>query len=218
MNLRRHASLLLALPILLGPLVLTGCNKVQSISVLPASGSVVLTAVGQTAQFKAIATEQFGSAPTTTSDITGSVTWSVSNLSVATINAAGLVTAVGPGYTQVTAESNGITANSDLTVSITGTTTTGGAITSVAIIPAAQSVSSPTQTSQFIAIGTTSTGATVNVTTQVVWSSSSPQIATIGASTGLATAVGQGSTAITALYTGTGGGTIVGTAAFTVTG
>jgi uncharacterized protein YjdB len=218
MNPCRRASLLLALPVLMGSLVLTGCNKVQSISILPANGSVVLSGPGQTAQFKAIATEQFGSAPTTTTDITGSVTWSVSNPSVATITAAGLATAVGAGYTQVTAESGGITANSDLTVSITANTSSGGSISSIAIIPAAQSVSSPTQTGQFLAIGTTTTGATINVTNQVAWSSSSPQIATIGANTGLATAVGQGSAAITALYTGTGGGSIVGTASFTVTG
>jgi hypothetical protein len=220
MNLCRRASLLLVLPILLGPLVLVGCNKVQSISVQPTAGTVVLTGVGQTAQFKAIATEQFGSAPTTTTDITDTVTWSVSNPSVAAISATGLATAVGPGYTQIIAESGGITANSDMTVTIagTGTTSSGGSIVSIAIIPGAQTVSSPTQTSQFLAIGTTSTGATINVTNLVAWTSSSPQVATIGAATGLATAVGQGSTAITALYTGTGGGTIVGTAAFTVTG
>ncbi|MGD0797912.1 MAG: Ig-like domain-containing protein [Acidobacteriaceae bacterium] len=219
MNLRRPASVLLALPALLLPLLLAGCNKVQAISIQPASGSVTLTAVGQSAQYKAIATEQFGSAPTTTSDITDSVTWSVSNPSVATISSTGLATALGAGYTQVTAESNGITATSDLTVSIPATVTAGGTIASIAIIPGTQSVTSPAQTSQFIAIGTTSSGATVNLTNQVAWSSSSPQIATIGAATGLATAVGQGTVAITALYTNTAGGTVVaGTATFTVAG
>jgi hypothetical protein len=219
MNLRRPATMLLVLPALLLPLILAGCNKVQAISIQPVSGSVTLSAVGQTAQFKAIATEQFGSAPPTTSDITDAVVWSVSNPGVATISSTGLATAVGAGYTQITAESGGITATSDMTVTIPATATAGGAIVSIAVIPGTQSVSSPTQTSQFIAIGTTASGATENVTSQVTWSSSSPQIATIGAATGLATAVGQGSTTITALYTNTAGGTVeVGTASFSVTG
>jgi len=78
-------------------------------------------------------------------------------------------------------------------------------------------VSSPTQTAQFLAIGTTSTGQTANLTNSVTWSSSSQQIATIGAATGLATAVGQGTVTITALYN-SGGNTLTATAAFTVLG
>jgi uncharacterized protein YjdB len=87
------------------------------------------------------------------------------------------------------------------------------------VIPGSQSVASPSQTSQFIAIGTTSSGATENLTNQVAWSSSSTQIATVGATTGLATGVGQGTSTITALYTNSKGGTAVtGTATFTVVG
>jgi hypothetical protein len=53
----------------------------------------------------------------------------------------------------------------------------------------------------------------------VAWNSSSTQIGTIGATTGLATAVGKGSTTITAIYTNSAGGTVVtGTATFTVSG
>jgi hypothetical protein len=219
MNLRRPVSVLLALPALLLPLILAGCNKVQAISIQPASGSVILTAPGQSAQYKAIATEQFGSAPATTSDITDSVIWSVSDPSVATISSTGLATAVGAGYTQITAESGGITATSDMTVNIASTASAGGTIVSIAVIPGTQSVSSPTQTSQFIAIGTSSSGATENLTNQVAWTSSSTQIATIGLTTGLATAVGQGSATITALYTNSAGGTVVaGTATFSVVG
>jgi uncharacterized protein YjdB len=59
----------------------------------------------------------------------------------------------------------------------------------------------------------------VNLTGIVAWSVSSPQIATIGAATGLATAVGQGTATITAIYTNVSGGTVVtGTATFTVSG
>jgi uncharacterized protein YjdB len=219
MNLRRAVlSVLILLPL---ALALAGCNSLKAISVTPASGAEVLTAVGQTAQYTATGTGQEGSAPTTTSNISSSVTWSVSNPSVATISATGLATAIGAGYTLITAESNGITATSDLTVNLANSTTTiaSGTVASIAVIPGTQSVASPTQTSQFLAIGTTSTGATENLTGQVTWSSSSPQIATIGANTGLATAVGQGTTTIAAIYTNTTGGTVVaGTATFTVTG
>src|SRR5262249_55523703 len=65
--------------------------------------------------------------------------------------------------------------------------------------------------------GTTSSGATLNLTNQVTWSSSSQQIATI-TQAGLATAVAKGTDTITALYTNpTGGTTVAGTATLTVT-
>jgi hypothetical protein len=70
-------------------------------------------------------------------------------------------------------------------------------------------------TAQFQAIETTATGATVDVTDSATWGSSSPSIATIGASTGLATAVSLGTVTITAIYP-SGGNTLTGTATFTV--
>jgi len=222
MILRRPAYLLLSLLVLPIAISLAGCNSLQSIAITPAAGATVLNAVGQTAQFTAIASSQFGSATPTTSNLTSSVSWSVSNPSVATINSSGLATAVGSGYTQVIAQSNGIIATSDITVTIvagnTGVVTPTPTVTSIAVIPGAQSVASPTQTSQFIAIGTTSTGGTLNLTNLATWSSSSAQIATVAAN-GLATAVGAGTATITALYTNTtGGNTVVGTGTFTVTG
>lgn len=217
---RRFASLfpILALPVILS---LAGCNALKSIAILPTAGTVVLTAVGQTAQYSASGQSQMGTGLPTTSNVTGSVTWSVTNPSVATINSAGLATALGAGYTQVIAESNGITATSDLTVSLPATTITaaGSSVSGLAIIPGNQTVASPGQTSQFIAIGTASSGATVDLTNQVVWNSSSTQIATIGVSSGLATAVGQGAATITALYINATTGTVVaGTATFNVLG
>lgn len=217
---RRFASLfpILALPVVLS---LAGCNALKSIAIMPTAGTVVLTAVGQTAQYTASGQSQMGTGLPTTSNVTGSVTWSVTNPSVATINSAGLATALGAGYTQVIAESNGITATSDLTVSLPATTITaaGSSVSGLAIIPGNQTVASPGQTSQFIAIGTTSSGATVDLTNQVVWNSSSTQIATIGVSSGLATAVGQGAATITALYINATTGTVVaGTATLNVLG
>src|SRR5260370_849530 len=125
------------------------------------------------------------------------------------------------GTTTITASATGLNGHvsSTATLTVTGSSggTGGGSIVSLSIIPGSQSVASPTQTSQFIAIGTTSSGATVNLTNQVAWTSSSAQIATIGATTGLATGVGKGSTTITAIYNNAAGGTVVtGTATFTV--
>jgi hypothetical protein len=221
MILRRPVSLMLSLAAVSATLVLAGCTTLQSIAILPAAGTTVLTGIGQTVQFTAFGQSQMGTAPVTTSNISNSVTWSTGNPSVAVINSSGLATAVGPGFTQVTAISNGIVATSDVTVTLgasggSGTGTGNAAITSITVIPGTQSVASPGKTAQFIAVGATASGATSNLTNQVAWSSSSQQIASIGAVTGLATAVGQGSSTITALYTSTSGGVVTGTATFSV--
>jgi hypothetical protein len=104
-----------------------------------------------------------------------------------------------------------------LTVTSSGGGTAGGALISLAIIPGTQSVASPKQTSQFIAIGTTSSGATEDLTSQVTWGSSSAEVATITPG-GLATAVSQGTSTITAIATNTNNTVVTGTATFTVQG
>ena len=221
MILRIRAYLLLSLLGLPLALFFAGCNKVESLSIVPGPGVDVLTAVGQTAQFTAYAGEQMGSAPQTTNNVTSSVSWTSSNPNVATINSSGLATAVGAGYVQITAtSSNNVIATSDLTVKIAGTGAggSGNTITSITVIPGSQTVASTNQTSQFLAIGTTSSGATLDLTGQIAWSSSSSQIAAVNAA-GLATAMGQGTTTITALYVNSLGGTVVtGTSTFTVVG
>jgi hypothetical protein len=104
-------------------------------------------------------------------------------------------------------------------VTVTGSGSGGGSatLTSLAIIPSAQAVASPGQTSQFIAIGTTSAGATEDLTGSVIWSSSTAQVATITAG-GLATGVSQGTTTITAIATNPDKTVVTGTATLTVTG
>ena len=220
MTFRPRVSLLLALLGLPLALSLTACSKVESLAIVPGPGIEILTAVGQTAQYTAYAAEQMGSGPQTTANVTNSVTWATSNPNVATINSSGLATAVGAGYVEITAtSSNNVIAYSDLTVNIAGTTPggTGSTIASLAILPGSQTVAVPNQTSQFLAIGTTSTGATVDLTSQVAWSSSSAQIATVN-SAGLTTAVAQGTTTVTALYNNSGGTIVTGAATFTVLG
>jgi hypothetical protein len=204
----------LALPI-------AGCtsSQVDSLTVTP---TTITMAVGTTAQLTAIGTYGHGNHPSTTADLTDQVAWSTASVDVATVSATGVVTATGPGIIQITASINGytgkITASTTITVTGSGgSSSTGATLTSIAIIPSSQSVAKPTQTSQFICIGTTSASTTVNLTNQVLWTSSSQQIATIGAATGLATAVGQGTTTITALYS-SGGLVLTATATFTVLG
>jgi uncharacterized protein YjdB len=199
---------------------LIGCNNtgLDSIQVTPATQALT---VGQTAQFTAVGT--YGNTQhLSTQNMTSGVNWSSAVPSVATVSASGLVTAMGAGTTTITASTTAFngSVSSSASLTVTGSSGgSGGSVASLALIPGSQAVAAPSQTSQFIAIGTTSTGATVNLSNQVTWSSSSPPIATIGASTGLATGVTKGTTTITALYNNPTGGTVVtGTAMFTVVG
>lgn len=200
-------------------LPIAGCtsSQVDSLQVTP---STITMAIGTTAQLTATGIYNHGSHPSTTQNLTDQVTWSTASVDVATVSSTGLVTATGSGSIQITASIHGftgtITASTAITVpSSSGGTGSGGAVVSLAIIPTAQSVAVPTETAQFLAIGTTSSGSTVDLTGAVSWSSSSRQIATIGANTGFATAVGAGTATITALYS-SGGSTLTGTATFTV--
>lgn len=214
------------LALMLGSLLaipLAGCfsSQVGTIQVSPVSQSI---AVGQTAQFTATGTTNHGSNhPPSTSNVTDTVTWTSSAPAVATIDSTGVAKGLSAGTTTITATMPGFTGqlSSSATLTVTGT---GGAgnpgsadITSITVIPGTQSVAGPNQTSQFLAIGSTAGGATANLTTQVVWSSSSNAIATID-SKGLATGVSQGTATITALYTNADQSIATGTATFQVIG
>lgn len=205
-------------------LSLAGCTNplAVSITVSPSSQSV---AVAQTAEFTALGVYGHGNNhPSTTQNVTDSVTWTSSVPGVATIDSVGVATGISAGQTTITASMNGFTGVVSATAILTVTGSSGGGgvppgttVVSVAVIPGSQSVAAPTQTAQFLAIGTTSAGSTVDLTDLVTWSSSSQQIATIGVGSGFATAVGAGTATITALYN-SGGSTLTGTATFTVLG
>jgi uncharacterized protein YjdB len=195
----------------------TGCTNTQvgTIQVSPATDSLT---VGQTVQFSATGIIAHGSHPSSSQDVTNEVTWTSNTPAVATITSTGKATAVGAGTATISATMAGSTgATATITVTGSGGTTGGGTLVSLAIIPGTQSVAAPAQTTQFIAIGTTSSGATEDITSQVTWSSSSKQIATITVG-GLATAQSQGTATITAIATVSGSAVVTGTATFTVTG
>jgi len=205
MFLRRLA--LLALP---AALVITGCSSLKTISVSPSAGNVSVT-IGQTAQFRAYGASQMGSGTPTTAEITNSVQWSVVNPSIATITSSGIATAIAPGKTIVTASSDGLTASSDITVTSSSGSGAGSGAPYINITPGTATETFLGETTQFIATGSLTGGVSQSLASQVQWSSSNIQVGTITA-TGLATAVGSGTTTITAQS----GGTIA-TATMTVT-
>ena len=201
---RRLASLLLPLLALPVVLLLSGCSSLQSITIQPAAGSIVLTSVGQTAQFIAIGTSQMGTGLPTTGGV--SANWSVSNPSVATISSTGLATAIGAGYTQIIAESNGITATSDITVNVNAATTVGTEpLLSLTVIPSSITVGNLQSTGQFLAIGTYSTPPYVRDLTNspnLKWISTFPNDFPVGTNSGGNSGASAG--LVTAYASGTG--------------
>ncbi len=205
--------------ILIAGLVLTftGCSNTQVGTIQISPSTQALTA-DQTVQFIATGVIGHGAHPTSSQDVTNLVTWSSSTTDVATVSSSGLATAVSAGTTTITASMAG-SASATATITVTGASGGGGssAAASLTIIPGAQSVAMPGQTSQFIAIGTATNGATEDLTSLVSWTSSSEQVAKIS-SAGLATAFGQGTTTITAIFTHANNSVITGTATLTVMG
>ncbi len=171
---------------------LTGTGAaLQSIAVTPAAASI---ARNGTLQFTATGTFSDG----TKQDVTTSASWNSSNNNVATVGiGSGLVRGLSLGSAQITAALAGI---SSPAVALTVTSAT---LKSIAVSPAAQAIAAGTSL-RFTATGTYSDGSTQDVTSAVAWASSKPSVATINASTGLATAVAAGTTSITASQGGAG--------------
>jgi trimeric autotransporter adhesin len=165
-------------------LTVTGATLV-SIAVTPTTASMPL---GTAQQFTATGTFNDGS----TQDITGSVTWSSSNTSVASIAVSGLATAKNLGSATITATSGSISATASVTVNADD-------LVSLAIQPANPTIAATTN-EQFSAIGTFNNGSTRNLTSQSTWTSDTPGVATIGSTTGLAKGKAAGSSNIGATF------------------
>ena len=174
--------------------------QLVSIAITPAIPSIPL---GTTQQFAATGT--FTDLSTQT--LTGSVQWSSSAATVATISNGtgtnGLASSLATGTTNITATLGSISASTTLTV-------TEAVLASIAITPAAPSIALGT-TQQFTATGTYTDSTTQNLTSTAAWSSSVTAVANTN-STGLAQSAAAGSTTITASV-----GNISGTATLTVT-
>jgi len=176
------------------PAVLTG------ITIDPQAAS---TPAGLTRQFTAMGTFSDGSPA---QDITAQVQWASSDVAVATINAAGLSSAVAKGATNITATvpAGGAipTLDNQPIVGSSHFVVTDATLVSIAVTPVNPTVPAGLEV-QFVAIGTYTDNSTQNLTDQVTWASATPTVATISNMTdpalqGLATALTEGTTEITA--------------------
>ena len=131
-------------------------------------------------------------------------TWSTSAASVATVDANGLVTAVGAGTASITATS---TADPDRRASVT-ITVTAPAVRNVTVSPSS-AIMKPGDTQGFVA----NVDADPGVARTVTWASTNTAVATVTAA-GVVTAVAPGATTITA--TSTVNTTVSGAASVTV--
>jgi hypothetical protein len=189
-------------------LPMVGCSnsEVGLISVTPATQPL---AVGQTVQFTATGAYGHGSHAASYQNVTNLVTWTSSVPAVATISSSGVATAVSAGTATITASMKGFNGP----VSGSATLTVSQHVVSLSIIPGTQTVLSPNETGQFIAIGTSSAGIQMDVTNAVTWASSDINVATIIAS-GLATGLSPGTTTISAIWPNLDGSKVTGTATF----
>jgi uncharacterized protein YjdB len=156
-----------------------------SIEITPINPTVGLCADPPLA-FTAIALFGDGS----TVDITDSAAWSVADAGIATIDAQGVVTPVGPGTTEVSASFAGETFTTLLTV-------LSGEASALVIDPAAATLAVGA-TISLAAIVQFSDGCERNVTALVEWTSSDDAIATV--SSGEVAAVAPGAATITASW------------------
>ena len=121
--------------------------------------------VGSTQQFTAAGTYSDSS----TANLISQVTWTSSDTSVAIISSGGLVTAMAPGSTNITASQSGVTSpvvglNVKLLISISVTPTLPD------ILPVGFA-------EQFTALGSYSDGSTEDISLQVTWISSNASVA-----------------------------------------
>ncbi len=171
-----------------------------SLTLNPAAG--VTLNVGQTADFTATANWSNG---TSTTPYDANVTWATNTPSVATVNAAGVVTAVAAGSAVLTATANGLNTTAAITVSASSPT-----LTSITLNPISSALNIG-QTVDIAATGHLSNGTTDSpYDTRVTWTSSAPAVATVD-SIGVVTAQTAGTATITASAAG-----VSGTAAITV--
>lgn len=165
---------------------------VQSVAVTPSAAT--LTSAGQTTTLSAEVQLSNGSVGSQT------LTWTSSNLSVATVSS-GVVTAVSSGQATITATAAGISGQAAITVAIP-------TVQTITVSPATATLTAAGQTAPLTAEIRLSNGAVGTGT--LTWASTNPAVATVTAA-GLVTAVASGATSITATL-----GSVVGQAAITV--
>lgn len=130
-----------------------------------------------------------------TRDITAEVSWRTGNKKIATVSTStgseGLVTAISPGETTVTAIYEDVTESAPVTV-------TDATLTGIELAPQDEELQVGI-TQQFQAVGTFSDNTTQEITSLTTWESSETDIATID-NTGLATTIETGTTIISGAW------------------
>jgi len=172
-------------------LLTVSAATLDSISIVPDNGSI---ANGTKRQFTATGHYSDGS----TQNLTTAVTWDSDTLGTATIsNAAGHegeATSVAAGTTTISATLGTVSASTSLTV-------TNATLSSITLLPLNRNASIGAKV-QYSATGRFSDTSTQDLSTQVTWSSSNTGVAIISNATsppkGEVTAVGNGTTTITA--------------------
>ena len=154
-----------------------------SITVNPQTISLSL---GTAQQFSATGSYSDGSIQ----DLTSTATWTSSS-TAAPVSSAGLVTGAALGTATIQASSGSISNSANVSV-------TGPALIAVSVSPATAIIALGT-TQQYQATGTYTDGSTQNLTNSATWYAD-PQTSASVSSAGLATATGQGSVTITAVY------------------
>ncbi len=180
-----HAAVVVAIP--------PATQHVASVVVSPTADT--LTAVGQTAQFTAVARDSSGAV------MNGiSVAWASSDSGVATVNSSGQATAVANGSATITATMSGVAGHAAMVVAIPPGTQH---VASVVVSPTADTLTAAGQTAQFTAVARDSSGAIMNGVT-MTWTSSDSGVATVNSS-GLTAAVANGTATISATVSGVAG-------------
>ena len=175
-------------------LLAAGCGGGPSWTSITIVASNAAIAVGQTSQLHASESNSLG----ITSDVTSSVTWSSSNTAIATVSTAGLLTALTPGNTTITAALKKSTGSLALTINT-------ASVKQLKVSPQSATVFTNAQ-QQFTATATYSNGTTGDLTGAVTWSVIPSSVATITAG-GLLEAVSAGSFTVAA-----SSGSVTGTA------
>jgi uncharacterized protein YjdB len=164
------------------PVTVTVLQVVAAVQVTPPT--FTLGAVGRTQQLAAAAADSTGNA------VSGaSFSWSSTNTAVATVDNAGLVTAVANGSAQIRATASGITGSADVTVAVR--------IASIVISPTSRTFTRITQTQTFTATARDSNN-NVIASPLLTWISRNAGVATVNSS-GLATSIADGATYVVVL-------------------
>ena len=172
-----------------GTAVVTVAAPGAPVRIVVSPGPTYAIPIGQGAGFAVVAYDAIGGQV----QFSGTVSWTSSAPSVATVSAAGQVSGLAAGTTTITATSGTMTASTAVTVYRTGT------IGSFRIIPASGSLLLGQQ-KQLVVQLLDPSGNQMTVPT-ITWTSSAPSVATVTAA-GLLTAVGKGAATITAAIPG----------------